>query len=271
MSADIQLSNDAARRVAALADDLEPYCRRYDDARDSRAIFAYAYYNLTNELANRLAAPDADFTDPNWVADLGVAFGTRYMAAMDAIDDWQRAHATDTATVDSLYQTVPRPWADVYWAICREPSTVLEDLVFAMGAHITYDLPYALLEVGTDIDHLRDYHRMNDVLASGTDAIQDAVTNRYHQYLSQFDHMAGDADEVFTDYWIRIGRSMAWYNALRLQSPLSQVEAQGSIERTTFYLIESVRTAGPWPVRWKTKLVRRLFQFTRRWPNSPPD
>lgn len=110
-----------------------------------------------------------------------------------------------------------------------------------MGAHITYDLPHALLEVGTDTDRLADYHRMNDLPASRTDAIQDAVTARYNTAIARFDRLAGPADEVFTNYWIRIGRSLAWYNAMRMQSANSREQAEGSIERSAFYLVESGR------------------------------
>jgi CheY-like chemotaxis protein len=174
------------------------------------------------------------------------------------------------AVGDSLDETVPRPWADVYRAICRNPSTVLEDLVFAIGAHIKYDLPHALLEVGTETDRLADYHLMNEVLASRTDTIQDAVTNRYNRTISRLDQVIGDADEVFTNYWLRIGRSMAWYNAMRMQSPRSRAAAEDSIERSTSALIESVRTTGPWFVRSGFQLSRYLLSFTRRWPSPPP-
>lgn len=270
MSDDSRDTNRAADRVADLAGDLAAYHRRYDDAHDSRAVFAYAYYNLTRDLADRLAAGGA-FHDPRWVADLAVAFGSRYGAAMDAVDRWERDHGGDAVPDESFEETVPRPWADVYRAICRTRSTVLEDLVFAMGAHVTYDLPHALLEVGTDADHLADYHRMNDVLASRTDAIQDAVTDRYNRLVGRLDRFAGDTDELFTDYWLRIGRSMAWYNAMRLQSPRSRAAAEGSIERATSHLIESVRSSGPGPLRSALRVYRLVVPLARRWPDAPSE
>ncbi|MFB6295228.1 MAG: DUF5995 family protein [Halobacteriales archaeon] len=270
MSDELQGVNGAADRVADLADDLAPYHRRYEDSCDSRAVFAYAYHNLTRDLAEKLADGEG-FHEPNWVADLAVAFGTRYMAAMDAIDGWERDHAPDAAPGDAFDEAVPRPWADVYRAICRARSTVLEDLVFAMGAHITYDLPHALLEVGIDAEHLADYHRMNDVLASQTDAVQDAVTDRYNRLVGRLERVAGGFDELFTNYWLRIGRSVAWYNAMRMQSPRSRAAAEGSIERATFYLIESARSSGPWLVRSALRVYRRLLPLARRWPEPPAE
>jgi hypothetical protein len=252
----------AAGRVDALADDIATYHRRYEAARDSRAVFAYAYGDLTRDLADRLAAGDT-FDSPGWVADLAVAFGERYMAAMDGID-----RCEETAEVP-LDEAVPRPWADVYRATCRARSTVLEDLVFAMGAHVTYDLPHALLDVGLDGAHLADYHRMNDVLAARTDDVQATVTARYNRLLGRLDRLAGGTDELFTDYWLRIGRAVAWYNAARLQSPRSRSAAEGSIERATFHLIESARSSGPVPLRWGLRAYRGLLPLARRWPETP--
>lgn len=260
-------TNDVADRVVDLADDLAPYHQRYEDEHDSRAIFAYAYYNLTRDLASRLAE-DETFNDPNWVADLAIAFGTRYMAAMDSIDTWKHEYDSDPMSEDTLDEHVPRPWADVYRAICRSRSTVLEDLVFAMGAHITYDLPYALLDVGMDVRHLADYHRMNGVLASRTDAIQDAVTNRYNRLITRLDRIVGGIDELFTNYWLRIGRSMAWYNAMRMQSAQSRTNAEESIEWTTFHLINSIRSTDPTLLQQGLRLYRRLLPLTRRWPTA---
>jgi hypothetical protein len=269
VSSESAASNGAAERVAALADDLAAYHLRYDDERDSRAVFAYAYYNLTTDLAEELA-DGGTFQEPNWVADLAVAFGTRYVAAMDAIDACERHGALDVASGDALDDAVPRPWADVYRAICRGRSTVLEDLVFAMGAHVTYDLPYALLEVDTSVAHLSDYHRMNDLLASRTDAIQAAVTDRYNRLVGHLERFVGGVDERFTNYWLRIGRSMAWYNAARMQSPRSRTAAEGSIERATLSLIESIR-AGPGVLRSGLQVCRRFLPLARRWPEAPPD
>jgi len=270
VSDDPRTENESSRRVAELADELAPYHRRYEAARDSRAVFAFVYFNLTLDLAEWLADPDNAFDDPEWVADLAVAFGSRYRTAMDAIDEWQHDDASNADVETSLEGTVPRPWADVYRAICRDQSTVLEDLVFAIGAHITYDLPYALLDVGTETSRLADYHLMNEVLASRTDIIQDIVTNRYNRTVTKLDRVVGGADEVFTNYWLRIGRSMAWYNAMRMQSPRSRAEAEAAIERSTSSLIESVRNAGPVFVRTKIHLSGYILSLTRRWPGPPP-
>ena len=258
----------AAERVTKLAYELEPYHVRYEAERDSRAVFAYTYANITHKLAEWLRDPEADVDSPGWVADLAVSFGEHYITAMDAIDEWERTHDADEAARETLYETVPRPWGDVYLAITPRRSTVLEDLIFGMGAHITYDLPKALVQVGTDPDRLGDYHRMNAVLASRTTAIKHAVTDRYNRVLGYLDRVVGQTDEVFTNYWIRVGRSVAWYNAMRLQSPYADAAAAGSIERSTAGLINSVR-GGPLPLRLGSTVYRSAFYAKRQWPETP--
>lgn len=270
MSTGTEETETAADRVVDLAHELDPYHIRYEANRDSRAVFAYTYANITFELAEWMTDPDAAIDNPSWVADLAVAFGEHYMSAMDAIDEWERTHEVNKAARESLYETVPRPWGDVYWAITPRRSTVLEDLIFGMGAHITYDLPHALVEVGTDPDQLGDYHRMNEVLASRTNVIKGAVTDRYNRVLGYLDRIVGQTDEVFTNYWIRLGRSVAWYNAMRLQSPYADSMAEGSIQRSTEGLINSVR-GGPLPLRVGSGIYRTVFYRKRQWPQTPSE
>lgn len=261
-------ASTAGERVLNLADELEPYHLRYEARRDSRAVFAYTYANITYDLGKALSDPTANFDSPTWVADLAIAFGEHYLRAMDAIDEWEQIYdLTDADALTTLYEAVPTPWADVYVAITPVRSTVLEDLAFGMGAHITYDLPNALVDVGTETDQLGDYHRMNELLASRTNMIKHAVTDRYNRVLGYLDRAVGTTDELFTNYWIRIGRSVAWYNAMRLQSPHSRIAAEGSIERSTAAMIDSVRN-GPTVLRWGSRAYRRIFYLKRRWPET---
>lgn len=99
-------AGDPARRVSAVADDLAGYHRRYEANRDARAVFAYAYFNLTLDLADRLAGADV-FDDPTWVADLAVAFASRYRHAMDALDELQPADGSGSAGGDSWRKRFP--------------------------------------------------------------------------------------------------------------------------------------------------------------------
>jgi hypothetical protein len=259
-------SQHAGQGVRGLAGRLEPYHRKYEAARDTRAIFAYAYYNISLDLAEELEDQRRAFDDPEWIASLAIAFGSRFLSAMDAIDTWVSANPGVMPTAKALYGSVPRPWADVYLAICGDQSYVLEDLAYSMMAHISFDLPNALLNIPHDVDRLGDYHRMNDVLASQTNHIQASVARRYQRFLFVLDRLTGTFDEFLTNYGIRVTRSMAFYNALRLSSVSGRNDAAGSIDRSSGLFIESVRHPDLWWLRWLVRIARWIIPRRRRWP-----
>ncbi|MGH9723158.1 MAG: DUF5995 family protein [Bryobacteraceae bacterium] len=252
---------DPATRVDLIADRIREAVIRFDAARDERAVFAFVYLLITRNLAGALRAGESGFDDPSWVARLTEAFAGRFFIGMDAIDRGDARAGTP-------------PWADVHEAIRGGQSYVLEDLVFSMMAHISYDLPLAVLEVGLETSgasHVADYHRMNKVLAERTESIQDAVAERYNSRLAILDWIAGRYDEFFSNYGIRATRSVAWYNAIRVQDPRSAGEARGSIERSTANFIRFVREPEELWLRLLIAVARFLLPRRRRWPRQPPE
>jgi hypothetical protein len=248
----------ASQRVRQVAETIYLYHLKYEKDHDARAVFAYIYFNITLDLAQKLEDSQFEFEDPEWVADLAQAFAKRYCSAMNAIDTWleKKHHLHDSASIKTIYNTVPKPWADVYLAICGKQSYVIEDLVFAMCAHISYDLPNALLAVDPKLDSL----------AARTEFIQEAVGERYQHFLIWLDWLVGSFDEFFTNYGIRVARSVAWYNAMRLLAPSSKEQALASIERSTFQFINSVRNPKEWWMCLAVRFFRLVIPRRRKWP-----
>src|SRR5215208_6249136 len=123
--------------VADIAERLLGYVLRYEAARDSRAVFAYLYLQLTRSLATALSVGDPVFRDPPWVADLAESLAREYFAASDAMDAWAATNGTtpqSSLTPEDLPHTVPEPWREVYAAISGGRSYVLEDALFSMMA-----------------------------------------------------------------------------------------------------------------------------------------
>ena len=267
MSAD-DVGRIAAAGVRELAEALRPYHLRYERARDARAVFAYAYYRMTQDLAEVLETASPVFDDPQWIATLARAFADRFIAAMNALDTWLDANPRAKPSPQVLYPVVPPPWADVYLAIREGQSYVLEDLVFSMMAHISYDLPHALLQAEFNPDRLADYHRMNDALAKNIDRMQDVVARRYQRLLSSLDRLGGAFDEFLTNYGIRGARAVAFYNALRLSRPSSKAAAEASVERSTRLFIRTIREPDEWWLRAPIRVIRILLPPRRRWPKA---
>ena len=209
---------------------------------------------ITRQLAGALET--AGFRDLEWITLLAKAFAEKYLAAIGS------------AAPSSGF---PPAWAEVFDTIRNKRTTVLEDLLFPMTAHIVHDLPIALAEVGlndgTNISRIHDFHQVNEVLAKNIQAIIDAVTQRYEPFFRWLDHLEEKQAQVLTDYGFRISRGMAWYNAERLLDPLSKPRAEAAINNSVVITVKEIRRPPLWSVRILLRALRWFASFFRRWPN----
>ena len=260
--------------VADVAERLFGYVVRYEAARDSRAVFAYLYLQLTRSLATALSVGDPVFRDPSWVADLAENLAGEYFAASDAMDAWAATNRTthqSPVAPEELPDTVPEPWREVFAAISGGRSYVLEDALFSMMAHITYDLPVAMRRMAATSDvasHIADFHQMNDVLGLAIDFVQDDLASRYCWWLADLDRIVARNDELLSNYGIRVSRGMAWFNFSRLVDPAAADDAERSIRTSTGAFIQQVREPDWWALRVATRAGRLLVPERRRWPSA---
>lgn len=260
--------------VADVAERLVGHVVRYEAARDSRAVFAYLYLQLTRSLATALSVGDPVFRDPSWVADLAEGLAGEYFAASDAMDAWAATSGTtpqSPVTPEELPHAVPEPWREVFAAISGGRSYILEDALFSMMAHISYDLPIALKRMAAASDvasHIADFHRMNDVLGVAIDFVQDELASRYSWWLADLDRVFARNDELLSNYGIRVARGMAWFNFSRLIDPAAADDAERSIRTSTGAFIKQVREPDWLPLRVATRAGRLLVPERRRWPSA---
>lgn len=242
-------------RLLTLAGRLDEYARHYERQRDSRAVFSLTYALITRTLANGIN--EMGFNNPDWVTSLAEAFARHYVSALNVFDQGGNP---------------PKVWAEVFRVLKMQTTSVLEDLVYAMTAHIVHDLPLALLDVGLEdvqqVSHIRDFHRMNDILGNNIKEIEDKVLSRYEPAFKWLDHLERGYDQILTNYGFRLSRGMAWYNAVRLLDPTSLVEAKASIERSAVQLIDNVRNPRFIPLRIAFRGLRFIAALLRRWPVS---
>nr|WSW49158.1 DUF5995 family protein [Streptomyces sp. NBC_01001] len=265
----------AADKVLGVAGELTARVMRYDAARDARAVFAYTYFRLSSDLAASLRTDVPAFTAPEWVAELSVSLAAAYFTAMDAIDTWLGPGSRPRGEVRcaDMPESIPKPWRDVYAASTVRHSYVLEEVLFSMMAHMSYDLPLALQALaraghGELRDHIADFHRMNDLLASSVDVVQDEISARYCRRLHSLDRLFTGDDELFTSYGIRVARGMAWFNCDRLLDPRATAEAKGSISRSTAAFIAEFRSPDDFLRRHAFRVLRAVVPSRRQWP--PP-
>ena len=259
--------------VADLAERLAAYVERYEAARDTRAIFAYLYLELTRTLATSLAIGEPGFGDAQWVANLAERLAGEYFTATDAMDTWrdETGSIVPLTSADDIPSEVPEPWREVFWAISDGRSYVLEDALFSMMAHISYDLPVALRRMSRSTDvagHLADFHRMNDVLGGAVDVVQGELSARYCWWLASLDQLLARDDELLSNYGVRVARGMAWYNFQRLLNPDTVTDAERSIRTSTGSFIRQVREPENWLLSAGLRTARTFVPERRRWP--PP-
>jgi Family of unknown function (DUF5995) len=239
-------------KLRAIVERLSSYTVRYDKLRDSRAVFTYTYKVMTSILADELEKQR--WQDEAWIVALAEAFSARYFNALDAYDRGVRDAGA---------------WTGVFDTITSERSSVLEDMVAGMIGHIVHDLPLGIVDVGmTDpsgITAVGDYDGMNTVLGNAIDSIFRHVTRRYNPVLHGLEDLVKGNHDLLNDYGIRMSRGLAWYNAVRVESP-SREAALASLERSPLAALRELFK----PTFWAADLALRAFRFItslgRRWP-----
>lgn len=242
--------------IAAISVELEQRARAFERARDPRCVFARAYAEMCRVLANAL--PYAGFKDPVWVANLQLRFCGYYTHAIREYDGGRLPKGS--------------AWYTVFRASERGRTSVLEELVLGMTAHIVNDLPQALCEVGLTSDsgesRIIDYHVMNDILGQAIERIQLELERRYDPLLGVLDHLAQHNDEILTNYGIRLGRGTAWYNAQRLAEPRLREGTLAAIAKSPEVTMRELIDPPVYSVRFVLRLARRIGRIARRWPSD---
>jgi hypothetical protein len=242
---------DLEARLEAIAARLDRRRVELEQARDSRCVFTCAYVLLTRRLARGL--PHAGYRDAAWIVELAETFAELYFDALDA---------------SAAGRPAGEAWDSVFDAIDRRHSSVLEDLVFSMTAHIVHDLPAALDRVGRG-DHVHDFHAVNRTMADGIDEIETAISKRYAPWVRQLDHLGRPYSRILSSYGIRMARGLAWYNADRLADAASRDDARGSTERSVREFVDEVLHPREWWIRTFLRGGRFLVGLFRRWPSDP--
>jgi Family of unknown function (DUF5995) len=244
-------------RLARVAHRLAQLTARLEKERDSRCVFTYAYLIMSRKIATDLEGRRE--IDPMWVVSLAEAFARRYFRA---IEEYDRG------------QLKPGAWMAVFDALVKERTSVLEDLLFAITAHIVHDLPLALEEVspasGPEPHHIHDFHSVNDMMQGAIEDIQRLVSRRYSWSVAWLDRVAEDYDEILTNFGARMSRGLAWYNAVRLANPRERKEALSAIERNPSLVVANVLHPPIWSLRLVARLVRLIVRLGRRWPDDDP-
>jgi hypothetical protein len=254
---DLSTADAQARQLDAIAKRLEELTLALERQHDPRCVFTYAYAIMTRRIREEL--PGQADVDGAWVTGLATAFAGRYFAAVEAYDRGEMGSGA---------------WYTVFEALWRRHTSPLEDLVFAMTAHIAHDLPLALLDVsppaGPASDRIADFHAVNDMMTRAVEKVQDEIAHRYSRGIGWLDRLAEQYDEILTSYGVRMGRGLAWYNAIRIADPRAHASGLAAIEKSPRQVVEAVLHPPKRSLRLLVRLIRLGPSYTRRWPADDP-
>lgn len=239
--------DDYEQRIEAVLEHLVIYLKRYERAHDPRATFTYVYCITT---AFFLEAKD-DFSDPYWVARFVQKFAQEFIDATEAYDQGKE---------------VSLAWLTVFQTAHARNTSILEEMVYGMTAHMVHDLPLVLTKVGmmdrNGKSRIKDFNAISSLLVGGINIIQREVAKRYNPLLGWLDRLAHCKDERITAKSLRLTRGIAWFNAQRLLDPTLQQPL----------LHQLARFPGNFIRRTRKRLIIRLLSFfsqlTRRWPKE---
>ena len=188
-----------------------------DAACDPDAIFALLYLITTAKVGDLVAA--SHFADNPFLVEWDQDFAQRYFDAFDA------HHAGGAA---------PEPWQKAFDHAASGRSTVTEDLLLGMNAHVNYDLAFSAYEMGLPQNGQKaDFDRVNDAFWNVVVPVGDEMGARYDP--SQARDGSGELGPF--DYGVVelliSWRENAWNNAVLLAhagDPLTFAAVEAKIE-----------------------------------------
>lgn len=163
---------------------------QFHEHHDRRAVFLRLYYIMTLEVhaaINGLGAYEGRtvFLDPPWVEKLSGKFASLYFRSLDTFG---RDPSED----------VERAWKIAYKVVRDGSSTVVQDALLGMNAHINYDLARAIasnLDPGELDDYPTlqrrkfDHDQVNNLLLRTLGPVQEVLARDYGPAIGVVDRL----------------------------------------------------------------------------------
>ena len=216
---DRELAAQEPENIDEALDCMRDTLQRFHAAGDKRAIFLRLYYIMTLEVHAAIHGlgdyrGKQIFLDAEWVRRLSGKFATLYFKALDT-------HGREPD------KRVERAWKTAEAAARSARSTVVQNALLGINAHINYDLPRAIaanLDFGEFADsptmHLRkfDHDQVNNLLVRTLRPIQDVLARDYGPGIALVDNLLGNLDERLSEVGLSYYRERVWWDALTYAS-----------------------------------------------------
>lgn len=241
-------------RIHELVQMMEEQLAAFDRHRDHRAAFLRVYTRMTRRVQERLAG--GFFLDPAWMEQVALRFAHYYFAALEGFDRGGPC---------------PPAWQVAFAAARSGHTSVLQDVLLGINAHINNDLPQTLADqlAGSDWPHLDrllrrrfDHDQINRILHELVPIVEDEVARHYGRLIRLLGWLLGDLDTLLATYGLKYYRDEVWHKAMALLAARPGAERErvrGWIEHDALSLARRIEQAGapPW-ARGLMRLARRL-------------
>lgn len=185
----------------------------YHDNNDYRAVFLRAYYIITVNVHSAVHGygewKQGIFFDPAWIASLAGKFSSLYFQSLTTFER--------------------EPGSELAWKLAHRmaedrSSTVVQDLLLGLNAHINYDLAYGIFmnlkEHGDDRNHLLlprrkfDHDQVNEILLRSIPEITTTLTRDYGGAIRFLDVALDHLDDLLAGTGLRYYRERVWWDAV---------------------------------------------------------
>ena len=119
----------------------------FEDCGDAWGMFPTTYRHITRRIIQAIENREID--DVEWGKAIVLDFASRYLENLEA----------------ALLQDEPSyAWKHYYYLADQDDVSRTRAVIIAMVAHLTLDLPYSLVEIGTTEDHRNDYFVLGELM-----------------------------------------------------------------------------------------------------------
>ncbi len=240
---------------------------------DQRAVFMRLYYIMTLEVHAAIngcgAYSDQQiFIDPGWVRRLSGLFSSLYFESLEIA-----IGIGEGRDRDADWKPASQAW-NIAYRQARDPrSTVVENALLGINAHINFDLPRALAANLTDEDmgsyrtmQIRkfDHDQVNNLLIRTLDPIQDVLAKDYEPGIDWADRVMGGLDEAMSRVALKYYRERVWWDALAYRAAAAQQGADDAEQAKANERLAIVKAKLDWE-SYKIALVVRDSRWLWRW------